>query len=182
MTNRNRHRHRPQVEALESLVPLSGGLGAGQGGAVAAAIAPIVKRQGSALALSGTVQGGYLVTSPIPDVGRTYQIGVAGRVSPLGQTGDSATIHTTGFIASGMATGTMTISAPRGTLKLQLTGPVQPGFASLPGTMSYTITSGKGAYKNATGSGSIAITLNSSVLTDRFGLITMKFRPGSTSS
>jgi hypothetical protein len=152
------------------------------GGAVAAAMAPIVARQGSVLALSGAVQGGYAISGVIPDVGKTYQFGVAGRISPLGQTGDSGQIHTTGFIASGTATGTMTITAPRGAVKLQLTGPVQPGFAPLPSTMSYTITGGTGAYKKATGTGSIAIVLSPNVFSYGFGLMTIRFQPSAAKS
>jgi hypothetical protein len=148
------------------------------GAAVAAARAPIVGRQGSALALTGSVQGGYVVSGAIPDIGKNYQFGVAGRVSPLGQIGASGQIHTTGFIATGMATGTMTLAAPRGTVKLQLTGPAQPGFAPLPSTMSYTIMGGKGAYKKATGSGMITIMLSSNVFSYGFGLMTISFQPG----
>jgi hypothetical protein len=182
MSHRNRNRHRPQIEALESWVPLSGAAAALPGGAVAAARAPIVAHQGTALALSGTVQGGYVVSGIIPDIGKTYQFGVAGRISPLGQTGDSGQIHTTGFIAMGSATGTMTISAPRGALKLQLNGPPQAGFAPLPSTMTYTITGGNGAYKKTTGTGTIAIMLTSNVFSYGFGLMTISFYPGTPRS
>jgi hypothetical protein len=161
---------------LESWVPLSGAAGALHGGLTAAAtVAPITARQGSVLALSGTVRGGYIVSGLIPDVGKSYQFGVAGRISPLGQTGDNGQIHTTGFIATGVATGTMTIGAPRGTIKLQLTGPTQPGFAPLPSTMSYTINGGTGLYQKATGSGTIDITLTSNVFSYGFGLMTISF-------
>jgi hypothetical protein len=162
---------------LESWVPLSGAVGVLHGGAAAAALAPIAKRQGPVLALSGTVQGGYIAGGVIPDIGKSYQFGVAGRISPLGQVGDSGQIHTTGFIASGTATGTMTINAPRGAIALQLTGPSQPGFAPLPSTMSYTITGGKGAYRNAAGSGTIDIMLSSNVFSYGFGLMTISFHP-----
>jgi hypothetical protein len=180
MSNRNCNQYRPQVEALESWVPLSGAAGAIHAGAVAAAMAPIVGRQGPVLALSGTVQGGYAISGLIPDIGKTYKFGVAGRISPLGQTGDNGQIHTTGFIARGVATGTMTIGAPRGTVKLQLTGPTQPGFAPLPSTMSYTINGGTGAYKKATGSGTIAINLTSNLLSYGFGLVSLTFQPAPT--
>jgi hypothetical protein len=165
---------------LESWVPLSGAAGALHGGLTAAAVAPITKRQESVLALSGTVRGGYIVSSVIPDVGKSYQFGVAGRISPLGQTGDNGQIHTTGFIASGIASGTMTIGAPHGTIKLQLTGPPQPGFTPLPSTMSYTINGGTGAYTKATGSGTIDITLTSNVFSYGFGLMTISFHAGTT--
>jgi hypothetical protein len=150
------------------------------GGLTAAAVAPIAARQGPVLALSGTVRGGYTISGLIPDVGKSYQFGVAGRISPLGQTGDNGQIHTTGFISSGMATGTMTIGAPHGTIKLQLTGPTQPGFAPLPSTMAYTINGGTGLYTKATGSGTIDIMLTSNVFSYGFGLMTISFHASTT--
>jgi hypothetical protein len=178
----DRHRHRPQVEALESWVPLSGAAGAMQGAVAGHGPAAIVTRQVQTFALNGTLHGGYLLNGLNPDVGGTYQVGVEGKMTPLGQAGASAKIQTAGFIAQGVATGAMTIAAPRGNLKLQLTGPVQSDPASLPATLSYTIIGGTRSYRGATGSGSIAITLDSSVLSNRFGLVSLRFVPGATVS
>jgi hypothetical protein len=146
------------------------------------AVAPIAKRQAPALVLSGTLHGAYVYSHLNPDTGGTYSFGVEGKVSPLGQTGDSGRIQTTGFIASGRATGTLTVAAPKGSLNLQLTGPVQGGFASLPSTLSYTITSGTRSYRGATGSGSIVVTLNSSVFSTGFGLVSLRFAPATTTT
>jgi hypothetical protein len=169
----DRHRQRPGVETLEALVPLSVVVGGGHGAAVVAR---------NTIALGGSVRGAYLVTNPIPDTGSTYRFGVAGKLNPVGQTGDSGQIQTPGFIANGHAEGTMTISAPRGNIKLQLTGPSQPGFSALPGTVDYTITGGTKSYRTAQGSGTIAVTLNSSVFSNRFGLITLTFHAGTSGS
>ncbi len=182
MRSLNRHRSRPQVEALESWVPLSGAGGAMQGALGVPALAPIAKRQVPAIVLSGTLHGAYVFNHLNPDTGGTYQFGVEGKMASLGETGDSGRIQTTGFIASGRATGTLTIAAPKGSLKLQLTGPPQGGFAPLPPTMSYTITSGTRSYRGATGSGSIAVTLNSSVFSTGFGLVSLRFVPGTTTT
>jgi hypothetical protein len=81
-----------------------------------------------------------------------------------------------------MATGSMTIAAPRGTLNLNLTGPVQKGFSPLPSTFTYNITGGTRAYQMATGSGTIAVTLNPSAVSTNFGLITLTFKPGTTAA
>jgi hypothetical protein len=181
MRSADRHRkRRPQFEALESWIPLSGGAGALPGALAAHAVAPIVARQGPTIALSGTVRGGYFSSQVNPDKGATYRLGVAGKLSPLGQTGDSGQIQTTGFIAMGMARGNLTLSAPRGNVKLTITGPLQPGFSTLPGTLSYTITGGTRAYRGATGSGAIAVSLTSSFVSKNFGLISLSFRPGTT--
>jgi hypothetical protein len=163
------------VEALESLVPLSGAAGTLHGAVAVGQVTRSVSSPGQAIALQGTVRGGYFASIGIPDTGTTYRIGTVGRIAPIGQTSETAQVHTTGFIASGTATGTMTISASRGSLNLKLTGPVQPAFAPLPSTLSYTITGGTRAYKNASGSGTIAVTLNQSFGSSNFGLITLSF-------
>jgi len=182
MRSLDRHRYRPQVEALESWVPLSGAGGAIHGALGVAALAPIAKSQAKALVLSGTLHGAYVFNHLNPDTGGTYQFGVEGNITPLGQTGDSGRIQTTGFIATGRATGTLTIAAPKGSLKLQLTGPVQGGFGALPSALSYTITSGTRSYRGATGSGSMVVTLNSSVFSSGFGLVSLRFVPGTTTA
>jgi hypothetical protein len=163
------------VEALEALVPLSGTAGALPGAVAVRQVTPIVSGQGQAISLQGTVRGGYFVSIGIPDTGSTYRIGTVGRIAPLGQTSETAQVHTIGFIASGTATGTMTIRASRGSLTLKLTGPVQPGFSPLPSTLSYTITGGTRAYQNASGSGTIAVTLNQTFGSSNFGLISLNF-------
>jgi hypothetical protein len=177
--NQERNRRRPEVEALESIVPLSGmsGMMGGGGVLVAPEVRAVHRAQGVTLALQGTVRGGYFVPFGVPDTGKTYHIGVAGGINPLGSTGDTATIHTPGFIAHGMAAGMMRIAAPRGVVRLELVGPVQPGFAALPSMVSYTIVGGTGAYTGATGAGTIALTLNPSVASNNLGLITMTFGP-----
>jgi hypothetical protein len=169
------------VEALESLVALSG-LATAHGGAVAVPEVRAIPARSPVIAFQGTIRGGYFVSTGIPDTGSTYRIGAAGRLSPVGQTGDTAMIHTTGFIATGMATGSMTIAAPRGNLNLNLTGPVQKGFSPLPSTFTYTINGGTRAYQKATGSGTIAVTLNSSAVSTNFGVITLTFKPGTTAA
>jgi hypothetical protein len=175
MRNTNRHRRRPQVEALESWMPLSGAAGAIHAAVALRNVTPIVARQGQAIVLQGTVRGGYFVSFGVPDIGSTYRIGTVGRLAPLGQSSEAAQVHTTGFIAQGMATGTMTIRAARGSLSLNLIGPVQPGFSPLPSTLSYTITGGTRAYQNASGTGTIDVTLNQGIGSSNFGLITLNF-------
>src|SRR2546430_904829 len=121
--HQDRKRLQPQVEGLESRLPLSGGAGAGAVGAHEVRATQVALAQGLSLPLQGTVRGAYFASSGIPDTGSSYRISGAGRVNPLGQTGDTARIQTTGFIANGRATGTMSIVAPRGTVKLALAGP-----------------------------------------------------------
>jgi hypothetical protein len=168
------------VEALESLLPLSGAAGALHGAVAVRQVTPMVTGLGQAISLQGTVRGGYFVSFGVPDVGSTYRIGTVGRLTPLGQTSEAAQVHTTGFIATGTATGTMTIRGSRGSLALKLVGPVQPGFSPLPSTLSYTINGGSRAYQHASGSGTIAVTLNQGFGSSNFGLISLTFHGSPT--
>ena len=52
----------------------------------------------------------------------------------------------------------------------------------MPATLSYTITGGTHSYSGATGSGSFAVTLNASFVSNRFGLVSLRFLPGSTAT
>jgi hypothetical protein len=178
MRSLDRHQHRPQVEALESWVPLSGAGGAMHDAVGVNALATIAKRQAPAIVLNGTLHGAYAFNHLSPATAGTYQFGVEGRMTSLGETGDSGRIQTNGLTASG----TMTIAAPRGSLKLQLAGPVQAGATTLPSTLSYTITSGTRSYRGTTGSGSVVVTLNSSFFSNSFGLVSLRFVPASTTS
>jgi hypothetical protein len=180
MRIKDRHQYRPRFEALESWVPLSGAAGAMHAAAGPHARAAIAPHQAQAFALNGTLHGGFFLTATTSSVGGTFSFGIEGKVTPLGQTGDSGRIQTTGPVAQGMATGTLTIAAPKGSLKLQLSGPVQAGPAGLPATLSYTITSGTHSYRGATGSGAFAVSANASFVSNRFGLISLRFLPGST--
>jgi hypothetical protein len=177
MRNKNRHRRRPEVEALEALVPLSGASAGMHGAAVA--VQDVSTRLtlpfATPIVLQGTVRGAFVVTRGNPDTGATYQVVTAGRITPLGQTAGTARVQTTGFILLGTATGTMTINAPRGSLRLNLTGPLQPGFSQPPSTVSFTITGGTRSFRNVVGTGTIDVALNSSIASGRSGTITLTF-------
>jgi hypothetical protein len=143
---------RPQgAEALESLTMMSG---------VGAAMSEVSPRSANAtsVALRTTFHGSYSTTS-FPDVGTTYHLEGAGKEAPRGHATLAGDLHSTGFIMNGHATGTLTVSDPKGTIHLALTGPTQPGFATLPGQFSFVIASGTGHYAHAKGSGTAHVTL-----------------------
>jgi hypothetical protein len=65
-----------------------------------------------------------------------------------------------------MGTLTLTQTSPSASpvlnsVTLKLIGPIQAGPGTFPTTLTYTIASGTGAFAGATGSGTIAVTLNS---------------------
>ena len=65
---------------------------------------------------------------PIADIGASETVRGAGGLKPLGQTSLSGTIGGTGMIARGRETMTLTLATSRGTLTIQATSPVVPGF------------------------------------------------------
>jgi hypothetical protein len=67
------------------------------------------------------------------------------------------TVTTVGNVASGHATGRITLSNPRGTLVLALTGPAQSRNAGLPSTFTYRVVSGTGFFAHYAGQGSFQI-------------------------
>jgi hypothetical protein len=180
MRRTNRHVQLPQVEALEALTLLAGIPGTSASALEARHLTAIHEQlqKASTLVLRGTIQGTYQRSFGIPDTGTPYTFQATGRITPLGQSAVTAQVRTTGFIANGMATGSMSIMAPHGTVNLALTGPTQPGFASLPSKMSYQIKGGTGPYRHAQGSGSIAITIVPDSPGGNSGQLTLAFSRG----
>jgi hypothetical protein len=116
--------------------------------------------------LNGTVSGTYSL-APVPvDVGADYVLSGSGTAGRLGAVTAQGNVGLPGLIATGNASGTLTLTtagtsaATPGSVTLKLTGPTEKGFGPFPSTLSYTITSGTGAFASASGSGSIAATLS----------------------
>jgi hypothetical protein len=110
-------------------------------------------------ALAGTITGTYTVAPGVPDAGTPYTFQGAGAVGLLGPVTATAFLRTTGCLLRGRAGGTLTMSSALGTLALRLQGPVQGGFAQLPGHFDYTVLHGTGAYRHRTGAGTVFLKL-----------------------
>jgi hypothetical protein len=137
------------------------------------------------VALKGSTRGTYAFESPVPDVGTAYNINTAGKLAGLGHATVSGSLNSIGFIAQGRAGGTLLVTAAGGTLTLKLTGPVQPGFSSLPSTFSYVITKGTGKFHNRfgdpVGKGTVDVILapaGSSAAISGQGEVKLVFHPG----
>ena len=108
--------------------------------------------------LNGEVSGSFSAHT-FPDVGTSYTLSGQGQVQPLGPTNVTGVVHSLGFIFQGHAGGTLTLSNSKGTLTLELTGPLQSGFSPLPNQFNYEIMGGTGDYANATGRGTASLEL-----------------------
>ncbi|HEY8750554.1 MAG TPA: hypothetical protein VIM11_21400 [Tepidisphaeraceae bacterium] len=117
--------------------------------------------------LDGQISGKYSLAPTAADIGAGYVFNGTGTAGDLGTVSAHAFVTIPGFNATGHATGTMTLTqtgpmanALLNSVTLALTGPPQAGFSPFPGTLSYTITGGTGAFAGATGAGTIVVTLN----------------------
>ncbi len=147
---RHRRSLTPRLEGLESRQVLASGV---------LSTTPALVHSLAVLHPAGTADGSFATTSPKnPDTGATTKVHAHGKFG--GQHAEiRATVHLLGNVASGNAMGTATVETSKGKVYLSLVGPTQPGFSKLPGSFSYTITGGTKSFKNATGPGTIGVSL-----------------------
>jgi hypothetical protein len=81
-------------------------------------------------------------------------------VSWLGPVTLLGTLRSTGFVFKGHAMGSLTLSGIQGSVKLELQGPSQHGFAPLPTHFRFTVESGTGAFAHFHSHGTIDLQLD----------------------
>jgi hypothetical protein len=124
-------------------------------GALAATAQPVVSP------LSGQGQGTY--TNPaVPgaltvDGLTTYNLKGTANLAGMGQVTVTGTIHSVGFVITGQATGVITFSNSKGSVTVQLTGPLQAGFSALPTTFSYQVVAHTGAFAHLNAKGTLGL-------------------------
>ena len=113
-------------------------------------------------ALGGTGQGTF--TNPLDqndltvDDMTTYNFDGTANLADMGAVTVTGTVHSVGFVLSGQATGQLTFTNSKGSVTVQLTGPVQEGFSPLPESFSYKVVSHTGtAYKSLADQGTLAL-------------------------
>ena len=116
---------------------------------------------GQALETAGVIEGSYSVRRNAPDAGVAYDLRGSAMLDAFGTFDMDGSVQTTGFIQSGRATGVVVLTNAKGSITLALTGPVQPGFAPPPTSMTYTIQGATGAYAGMTGRGSTNVSFTS---------------------
>lgn len=116
------------------------------------------------VSVKGTLTGTYTLPLGNPDA-RSFQFTGNGTVKTLGAVAIDGTITPPGFIKSAPATGDLTLTAPNGSVTLELTGHPQIGGSPVPQKMTYTISGGTGDFANSGGKGSVAIALDDTAST-----------------
>jgi hypothetical protein len=109
--------------------------------------------------LSGHGQGEYSYKLILSGAGPQYKLEGTAHLAGLGKVDVSGSLHGVGFIVNGHAGGELTFTNKEGSLTVDLTGPEQRAFSSLPDQFSYQIVSGTGAYAHKMGQGSLNLTL-----------------------
>jgi hypothetical protein len=111
------------------------------------------------ISLTGTITGTYRLGFDNPIRGEEYSFTGAGTAGDLGAVTLTGSITTPGTITTPLdATGRITLTSADGSVTLELTGPPESILGPIPGTMTYKIISGTGAYFDDTASGTITIT------------------------
>ncbi|HEV3165440.1 MAG TPA: hypothetical protein VGZ22_15545 [Isosphaeraceae bacterium] len=189
---RNTQRRRPAVELLEGKTLLSAQgmmhVPLPQGGLVELA-QNTAGQNHHAIVLNGTVKGQYTAERFNPDAGTSYKLFASGRIPHVGSSVVFGTLLTPGNLAQGRSGGTLTVISPGGSLTLQLTGPVQPGFSPLPNHFQFTITKATGKFHGDTGSGTVLVTLtpdkgapSPGLFGPQHGALTLTFGPPSSTA
>ena len=104
--------------------------------------------------LHGVGQGEY--TDPAfghVDAGISHSLHGTVALQGLGTFDMTGWVNGTGMILGGRAMGQLTLTNAKGSLTLELHGPIQPGFAQIPSELVYSISGGTGAYAHAKGYG-----------------------------
>jgi hypothetical protein len=140
--------------------PLVGGVLAG-----APATGPIAVTTTTAThPLAGQGQGTF--TNPVTpgaltiDALTTYNFNGTANLAAMGQVRITGTIHSVGFLLRGQAAGQLTFSNSRGSVTIQLTGPLQPGYTgypTLPTVFSYTVVARTGAFAQLADHGTLGL-------------------------
>jgi hypothetical protein len=125
-----------------------------------AAAAPVVASH----PLAGQGQGTF--TNPVTpgaltiNALTTYNLSGTANLAGMGVVNVTGTVHAVGFVLSGQATGQITFSNSRGSVTIQLTGPVQPGNTGLPTTFAYSVVAHTGAFATLADHGTLGLVVS----------------------
>ncbi len=127
---------------------------------------------GKNVPLDGTIKGTYSLAPTAFSLGAGYVFNGAGTAGDLGNVTARGVVFIpaaspTATAVTGRAFGSLTLTqvtplanAVLNSVTLSLVGPEQPASAGFPLTLNYKITAGTGLFTGATGTGTVAATLN----------------------
>jgi hypothetical protein len=109
--------------------------------------------------LAGQGTGTFIHELGIPEIGQKYDLSGSAMLAGLGRVAVRGSVESVGFVLHGHAWGTLTLSNAKGSVTLRLEGPVQNGFAALPGRFTFDIEGGTGSYQHLGGRGTLQLVI-----------------------
>lgn len=139
----------------------------GKGGQSATALGAAAANANAAtmFLLAGTARGSYTSRQKNPDMATAFTGSANGKVTPLGQVSIAGMFQTPGLVTNGKIHGSLTLRGQHGSLTLSLTGPATGQSSSKAFRLTYMITGGTGPFRNAHGTGAVAITVTPAATT-----------------
>jgi hypothetical protein len=110
------------------------------------------------LALGGQVSGTWTTQPPFTDAGAPQTLTGSGTVRPLGVVRARGTLQTAGLLVQAQTDAEVTLIAARGSVTLQVDGPLEPGAGGAPPLFQYKILGGTRQYRHAWGGGQAMLT------------------------
>ena len=123
--------------------------------------------------LSGSISGTYRVKPKLGKTAGGYALTGKGTLSTIKIS--TAVAKSLGVVENGKATGIVTLVTPKGNIDLSLTSPAPASASTVPTSYSYVVKPGTGSYKNATGQGTVNLTVTPSKK-GKFGTFTLAFK------
>ncbi len=109
--------------------------------------------------LTGHGQGTFTSTGILIDVGPFYHLTGSADLRTVGQVSLSGTVEATSIDGPRHAGGDVTLRNGRGSVEVELQGPLEKGFAPLPDTFPYRVVTGSGAYAHLQDQGKATLRL-----------------------
>jgi hypothetical protein len=121
-------------------------------------------------ALAGSGTGSYICTLEYMTMPSGYHFTGAGTVKGMGAVQMQIDVYGNGFVNNGSAHGTITMTNAKGSVTVQITGPMQPKLSPLPQWFQYKIVQSTGAYKGMQDHGTLRLVRTPDAIPVRFGL------------
>jgi hypothetical protein len=112
--------------------------------------------------LQGHGSGTFIEEPPVPDVGQQFELQGSAHLAGLGQFSVTGSVGAIGVISVGNAQGTLTFSNSHGSITVQLEGPLQPSFSTLPHDFTYDVISATGDFDELSATGTLHLALHTS--------------------
>lgn len=121
-------------------------------------------------ALAGIGSGSYVCTLKYADTPSGFHFNGTAELLGMGKVSVQADIYGVGFKTRGQASGQITFSNAKGTVKIEVHGPIQARLSTLPEWFQYKVVSATGQYSQLRDSGTLRLSRTPDAIPIRGGL------------